>query len=88
MVDSVLQKAEAPSSSSAGEGPTAAAQVPQTSNGNPTLEQQAASLCAQASAQRGSNGSESSALKRDIAETLHAPKRRRRQPEQPDVTGE
>ncbi|CAL5223634.1 g6178 [Coccomyxa viridis] len=83
-----MLKAEAPSSSSAGEGPAAVAQVPQTSNGNPTLEQQAASLCAQASAQRGSNGSESSALKRDIAETLHAPKRRRRQPEQPDVTGD
>ncbi len=28
------------------------------------------------------------ALKREFAESLHAPKRRRRQPEQLDVTGE
>ena len=86
MEDPVLQKAEEPSSSSAGEGQTAEAQLPPASNDNPTLKQET-NLCGQVSAQRRSNGSAEPALKKDIAESLHAPKRRRRQPEELDMPG-
>ena len=74
----VLQNPQEPPSSSARQGPAASIQMPQASSGGVAPERDSATHLLQASGQRGSDSGVTPAIARGIAESLHAPKRRRR----------